>query len=362
MRWVHLWLGLVAGIFVVLMGVTGGIVALRPPMAMWLSPPAQTTNCAAVTDWNRVESEVRAYAGTPINRIYLPDAGESRTRFRTDDGDKVFRHVIYDACSDKVLGFASLGWMDWLVDLHHNLRAEKTGRTVAGYIGLVLLVSGITGFLLWLLAGARVSKLFSYRAGQSGIKTSLDLHRVFGLAAGALLVFAAFTGIWLSFPQTLRGMLAAVAPFSRDERPARGGAGKGEKAGLNELITAAQRAIPDGRLREIRLPEGNGSVQIRVWRPGDFRSLGNNVVYLNSAAKVTAVDLYAGKPFGNRFVQAMAGLHYGEWGGLPFRLLYAAAGFASALLMVTGVLLYWLPRRRKSVARPQPVPAAHSVA
>ena len=47
----------------------------------------------------------------------------------------------------------------------------------------------------------------------------------------------------------------------------------------------------------------------------------------------------------------MAGLHYGEWGGLVYRSVYAAAGFASGLLLVTGVLIWWLPKRKQAVLR-----------
>lgn len=353
LRWVHLWLGLVGGAFLVLMGATGGIVALRPQTATLLSPARVAGPCVATPDWNRAERDVRAASGTDINRIYFPEEGDSRVRFRMDGGpiDKVYKHVIYDACAGKVLGFANLGWMDYLVDLHHNLRGEHTGRYWAGIIGALLLVSGLTGFVLWLLAGANIAKLFRLDAGGSTLRMSLDLHRVFGLLAGALLVVGSFTGIWFCFPQTMRGMLSLVAPVAADVRAPRGMKSDAPPAGLNELITGAQRAIPDGRIREIRLPEGNGSVQIRMWRQGDFRSLGNNVVFLDRSARVAAVDLYAGKPFGNRFVQAMAGLHYGEWGGLAFRGIYAVAGLASALLMVTGVLMWWLPRRQKAPAR-----------
>jgi uncharacterized iron-regulated membrane protein len=41
----------------------------------------------------------------------------------------------------------------------------------------------------------------------------------------------------------------------------------------------------------------------------------------------------------------------GEWGGLTVRVIYGAAGFAAALLMVTGFLLWWLPKRAKGAAR-----------
>jgi uncharacterized iron-regulated membrane protein len=112
-------------------------------------------------------------------------------------------------------------------------------------------------------------------------------------------------------------------------------------------MKAAEIAIPGGVIREIRLPEGYGNVQVRMWLDGDFRSLGNNVATVDRASgDVVATDLYATKPASLRFIQAMAGLHYGEWGGLLYRTLYGVAGVVAALLFATGVLIWWLPKRR----------------
>jgi uncharacterized iron-regulated membrane protein len=107
-------------------------------------------------------------------------------------------------------------------------------------------------------------------------------------------------------------------------------------------MASAIAAVPDGRIREVRLPEDYGNVQIRMWRPGDFRSLGNNVVTVsNVTGRVIAVDLYAGKTGAQRYVQAMAGLHYAEWGGMAARWIYAVGGMATLLLFATGIMV-WL--------------------
>jgi uncharacterized iron-regulated membrane protein len=366
LRAFHLWLGLAAGLFFLLMGASGGVVALRPQIAAFLAPsPAAAGPCASPIDWNRAERDVQAFAGSRIDRIYFPGDTDPRVHFRMmGDRDKIYGHVIYDTCAAKVVGTANLAWMDWIVDFHHNLRADRTGRTWGGAIAIAMLVSGVAGFLLWVLAGAKLSRLFRVHTGTAHAKTSLDLHRMFGLIVGSLLMLASFTALWLCFPQAMRGMLARIepeepVPVIREPHAAQSSAHV--PATLNDLIAAAERAIPGGAIREIRMPDGDGPVRIRMWRTGDFRSLGNNVVTLDrGSARVLSVDLYAIRPDGNRFVQAMAGLHYGEWGGLWFRCIYAAAGLLTPALFITGFLAWWLSRRRKLPARsrsPQPVGA-----
>lgn len=359
--WSHRWIGLLGGVFICLLALSGGIVTFRPQIANLLSPPPATGTCIARVDWNLAEQEIEAFAHSKINRVYAPTAPETRYRFRMmTDSNAIYDHVIYDACAGKVLGTANLGWMDWLVDFHHNLRAEKTGRTAAGWIGLLLFVSALGGVLVWLLSNPGLLRLLRIRGG---LLMQKDLHTTTGVTMSLLLLTASFSSLWLCFPQTMRGGLAFFTAVPRDARPPR--AKKPTEgtpvAGLGEIMKAASLTLPDGSVREIRLPEGYGNVQVRMWRPGDFRSLGNNVVTVDRAtANVVATNLYENKPAGDRLVQAMAGLHYGEWGGLLYRSMYGLAGFGAGLLFITGFLLWWLPKRQ-AAARAAKQPAREAV-
>jgi uncharacterized iron-regulated membrane protein len=335
------------------MGVSGALVTFRPQIANFLSAPAISPNgCTEATDWNQAEKQIESYMGSKINRLYFPADGDPRVQIRIEGDDpKIYRHVTYDGCAAKVLGTINYGWMYWLVDLHHNLLAENTGRKWAGAIGVVLLLSSVGGLLLWFLSNPNILTAFRIRGGKTAWRTSMDLHRSFGLAAMPLLILPAFTGIWVSYSQPLRSALASLVTVVPDTRPAPQPRSTAPRAPLGDIVVAARKALPDGQIREIRMPENGGNAQVRMWRPGDFRSLGNNVVFVESTtAKVLAMDLYQGKPSGNRFVQAMAGLHYGEWGGLPFRTIYGITAFATVLLFATGVLLWWLPKRRRTPA------------
>jgi uncharacterized iron-regulated membrane protein len=350
-RQVHVWLGLITGVFTVLMGFTGGIVALRPPLASWLSPSPRVTSCKA-TDWDRAEREITAFAHSEINRVYGPYGNDTRYHFRmATDSPIIFQHVIYDACEGRVLGSIDYRWMDWTVDLHHNLLAGQTGRRWAGLIGILMLIGSVSGFFVWLLAKPDPRTAFRVSFPLTK-RTPRELHRAFGLGAAVLLTLEALTGAGLAFPQNLRSMVSLVAPFTAEVRPPRVRGAQGERVSLGTLMAAAKAAMPDGVVREIRMPENGGNAQIRMWRMGDFRSLGNNVVFVSGVTgKVLAADRYAELPAGNRVIQGLAGLHYDEWGGLPFRLVCAAAGLATPLLFVTGLLMWFSTRRRGSSSR-----------
>lgn len=369
LSWSHRWLGFVAGAFFCLLAFTGGVVTFRPQVAMLLAPqPEHAAPCLDTLDWNRVERDVETYGQARINRIYAPVAPETRYRFRmATSQDAIYSHVIYDGCTGQILGTANLSWLDWLVDFHHNLRSGRTGRWWGGILGVLLLASGIGGILLWLASNPSLRRLLRIRRGAL---LHRDLHTTAGVIAGVLLLLGSFTGLWLCFPQTMRTALSALVTVPEDAPVPRARKPKGatQYAGLGDIVQAAQREIPDGVVREIRLPEGYGNVQIRMWREGDFRSLGNNVVVIDRGTnKVLSVSLYANQSSSQRFVQAMQGLHYGEWGGLFFRSIYGIAGLLSSLLLVTGFFLWWLPRlkrpkRRAEAVAPKPItPVSHAV-
>jgi uncharacterized iron-regulated membrane protein len=233
--------------------------------------------------------------------------------------------------------------MDWLVDLHHNLWAGHTGRQVAGAFGLALLLSAATGLIVWLCGRPDLRTAFLIRL-RSPQRAWRDWHRAVGLAAMLVLGLEAYTGLWLCFPDAMRATLTAFVPVPKDARPPRPGPAdvRTPKASLAVVMASAIAAVPDGRVREIRLPEDYGNVQVRMWRPGDFRSLGNNVVTVsNVTGRVITVDLYARKTTPQRFVQAMAGLHYAEWGGTMATCIYVGGGIATLLLFATGIMV-WL--------------------
>lgn len=350
LSWSHLWLGLVGGLVFTLLAVSGAVVTFRPQLALWMAQPPLSGPCRTI-DWDQAQRDMEAASGSGINRFYAPPAGDSRyhVRMRTAT-DAVYTHVIYDSCSGRVLGTVPLEWMDWVVDFHHNFLAGRNGRAYVGVAGAGLFLSGLGGLLLLLVTRPALLRLFEVRLRGNSLRAAFDLHRSIGAISAALLLLQTFTGLWLCFPQPLRSSFALVLPFAADTRAPRGPRSDAPPAGLGALMAAAQRAIPDGDIREIRMPEGAGNVQVRMHRPNDFRSLGNNVVQLDRvSAAPLAVDLYDGKPAGNRFAEAMSALHYAEWGGLTYRTVYGLLGLAVLPLFATGVTYWWL--RTRATAR-----------
>ena len=51
---------------------------------------------------------------------------------------------------------------------------------------------------------------------------------------------------------------------------------------------------------------------------------------------------------GARIFAAFAPIHYGEFGGLPIKVLWAFLGLIPSVLFVTGVITWWRPSKPKA--------------
>ena len=103
---------------------------------------------------------------------------------------------------------------------------------------------------------------------------------------------------------------------------------------------------------ELRIPQSPGdAVQLRFRRDTDFAPTGMNRVYLDPASgQVLSVNLAANWPLTMRLYQWMDPVHYGEFGGTPIKVLWAALGATPSILFVSGLLFWWLRNQKSSRA------------
>src|SRR5262249_1271430 len=117
---------------------------------------------------------------------------------------------------------------------------------------------------------------------------------------------------------------------------------------MDEYLRIGRAAMPDGRAVELRLPQGGkGAVDLRLYRAGDLSPDGNHVYMDPATGGVVSIDRIGDRPLRERFLAAMAPIHYGEFGGLPIKTLWAVLGITPALLFVTGLVAWWRPKRKQ---------------
>jgi uncharacterized iron-regulated membrane protein len=178
-----------------------------------------------------------------------------------------------------------------------------------------------------------------------------DLHRLVGVASTVFQVVIAVTGTWILLPvfSATFGPRPAALP-----RPAAQVAVTMERA-----VAEARRALPGLIVASAWLPN-HESDPIAVYGrvPGNpLHSAYSSFVEINARTGAVQKAVDANQGNWREQWEAMVGpLHFGNWGGLPVKVLYSVLGLTPGLLAITGFAL-WLARRTNRSRATQPLPA-----
>lgn len=370
----HRWVGLLAGLVLVLLGLTGSLMvwqqsldaALNPA---WFRAPAQACPATGQPVAHTLALLSDHAPGARAQTVVAPrepggpyqvwEARQPGTGWRTE-------HFIDPHCG-RYLGSRERGAVRFdaahavplLYELHSHLLGGETGHVVAGVVAL--LFTGLTLTGLWLSwprsAGPRLKawgQALRVRWQGPPARRWYELHRAAGLWLLPVALVVSLTGAALVFPNPTRDGVAAVLPLQRLAKLPKPGTGtgtgttSGSSVGPDAWVAAAQQEFPAARWSRLTLT-GKGPVEVRLLQPGELReSTGYTRVRLDRQGRVLERYDPLAAPAGNQLVDSFFPLHSGEALGLVARLLWTAFGLLPATLFATGAWLWWRRRQRRA--------------
>ena len=258
-----------------------------------------------------------------------------------------FEQVPVDARTGAVLPRPPLhqGFM-WVMDkLHVDLFAGQPGKLFLGVMGLLLLASIVSGVVLYapFMRKLAFGEVRQYRSRRI---RWLDLHNLLGIVTLAWLLVVGATGVLNTWAELLQQRwqsteLAALLGPYRDQ-PVIPDA---ERAPAQRALEAALRQVPGTHVTFIAFPgttfssprhltfylRGNEPLTSRLPQP---------VLVDAGSAKVTAA---ARLPWYLIALQVSRPLHFGDYGGIPMKIVWAALDIISIIVLGSGLYL-WLAR------------------
>ncbi|TWT31814.1 PepSY-associated TM helix domain-containing protein [Blastopirellula retiformator] len=360
---VHLYLGLTAGLAFALAGVTGSILVFERAFdeqlnsAMMLTEPQGSPR--SLDEIIGLAQAEFANHGR-IDRITLPrtDSSVYSLRFvaKSSSEQKRPTEVYYDPYTAEALGHRpqQSGLIAWIYDLHARLLMGKNGRMLMGVIAATVLVSIVSGVVLWWplqKGGWRVA--WGIRPG----KFNFDLHKVSGLLSLPPLFLVAFTGVYLGLPFVIKpvvGMFSAETKYPRNVTSSATPTSDGP-IGADRAAQLALAEMPGSEILLVDLPQkSDGVYKVFLRQPGE-------VGQLRGAGRIW-LDQYSGQllqtrdwnhfTFADTYYRIQLALHCGDAFGTGGRLLVFVVGFVPAILYLTGFLLWW--RKKRSRRRQSP--------
>lgn len=383
--WFHRWIGLTAGLLFALLGLTGSALVFDHAIDEWLNPQLLLTEGSgpqrsieeiiAAAEASYLDGSHKALSVT-VPRV---ENGVWSVWFvaGTEQAPK-YVSVHVDPYTAEVTGQRVWGeyFMTWVYRLHYQLMGGELGGTIVGIAGIVMLVSIISGIVLWwpLLKSGLRSALAIRRS-----KLSFDLHKTLGITTSGLLIVIVFTGIYMEFPRAFHRAARAVSSMSKQPHPKSAPNIEGKpRITADEALELARQRFPNAKFDHLHPPEGErGTYEVAFRQPNEVQqSYGRTQVFLDQyTGEVVAV--YTPDDFtpADIFFAWQFPLHNGEAFGLAGRWVVFVLGVVPTVLYVTGFLLWWrkrqsrkrqLEQRERSerstsvpppARRPKPVPA-----
>jgi uncharacterized iron-regulated membrane protein len=212
---IHLWVGLALAVYVFVFSLTGSLIVLRPEFHRWVTQPVIEIQGARPTAEKLEGALRRAYPDSHIDSVRQPRRPDIPFVVRlTGNGET--RERLFDPYAGADLGSANppmLRAVEWLVDLHDNLLAGRTGRLVNGLGGILLTALTLTGLIIWWPGRSYWRKALWPGKPAWSPQFASRLHLAMGFWVSSLVLVWALTAVYFAFPGVFDGLIDL---FDRD--------------------------------------------------------------------------------------------------------------------------------------------------
>ena len=348
----HKWTALLTGVVILFLSLTGAVAVFREEIDRAITPAKVVTPGASRVPLQRaLDATAERWPGSSVANVQLSAEPDAAITLRVRDG-RVSREVFVNPYTGAITGSRTGETAHNVIrQLHARFYVGGvTGRILVGAFGVTLLVSCLTGLLIYgrFLAGRH---WWSIRRGRLQLAIS-DWHKLVGILTLLFNVAIAFTGAVLGL-ELLAARLSDRAqealhpgprPELRRERPAT----LEGMVSIDSALAQARRALPGVTVTAVLMPVERRS----HWRMyGDARggrsAEGTSWVMVHTQTGAV-LDAFNGATARGvtRAYQWMEPVHFGSFGGPWVRVLWFLLGLASGGLAVMGYVLWALKRRK----------------
>jgi uncharacterized iron-regulated membrane protein len=229
--------------------------------------------------------------------------------------------------------------VNWFAEMHNSFHLGKKGEWLFGFFALVFLLSILTGLVFY-----RRNILAVLLFKKSVLKKG-NLHQVVGTWALLFNLMISITGYWMQryvfkkeFYQatTFTTVLKSSAPLFFSLDSALIAAGKKYPAFSSHVVYFARST--KGKTAIYGSQSSNSFIHSK-----DFA----DVIFLDSTGAVSNTAFVNEIDAANRYDIINSQIHFGQYGGLPVKIIYCFFGLSGSVLAITGFLL-WLKRRPRA--------------
>lgn len=371
LRLAHIWSGLVLCLPLAVLGVTGSILVYDHEFAALFSGSSEPARIGASGQQRSVEDIIKAAQasapqGARASSVSLPaEPGEPAVvRFQrpgAQPGPGGQAMIRIDPVSlEEVTGGGNVmpPWMRVVHQLHGNFMYGREGRDVVGWMGVVMLVLGITGLVIWWPRPKRWKAAFGVSRKAKGMLLHREVHGAVGIWGLAVFIVVSFSGVYITFPQTTAEIVKAVFPAERDLRSLASSVRvqpikDAQAIGVNQAVGLVESAADDARVRAIFLPaRPDQPMRISMTRSDHEDGAPMITMFVDQwkgeiAQKIDPRDFSTGETI----MAWQRPLHAGAGLGWFYRFLVFLSGLMPVAFAITGIAMWLYKQKAKRKMR-----------
>jgi len=349
---IHKWTSLVCTVFLVLLCITGLPLVFRDELAVLLGeavePPETVMGTARVNLQALVDDAQARRPNDHVQFLTLDD--EHPTWFvslaATLTSVETTGIYMYDARTGAFLHAppANEGVTNFFFTLHTELFAGLPGTLFLGAMGGLFITSLISGIVVYGPFMRRLS-FGTIRHTGSGRLTWLDLHNLLGIVTVLWALVVGVTGVINTLERPLFAywqqteVAGMLAPWHGKPAPT-------IVKPMDAVVDTAQAAAPDMVVRFVAFPGTlfatpyHYMVFMRGQTPLTSRLLKPLLIDAETAQLTDARTL----PWYLTALVLSQPLHFGDYGGMPLKIVWALLDGITIIVLFSGLYLWWMKR------------------
>jgi uncharacterized iron-regulated membrane protein len=362
----HRYAGLGMAIFLVLVALTGSIIAWQDELDAWLNPELLRVPVAeplAVPDLaQKFEAD---HPGARLSYIEAPAAPGSAAKayvrnWAAADG-RPLNQLLLNPSTGEVLGARSTfdprptraEIIPWLYRFHYSLTLGSAGSYLLGAVALLWTIDCFIGLWLTLPRGRPFLPKWGMAWRVRRTRLNFDLHRASGLWLWPILFVLAFSGVYFNLFREvftpLMNTVSTITPRPYND-PALAEPLETPPLSWVQAAKIAQeqigRRVDSARLGNMSYDARRGYYRAGFHTPADpMASRAGAQVYINALdASTRALHLPGEGTAADVVMEWQFPLHSGHALGTVGRAIVSVAGVLIAMLSVTGVVIWWRKR------------------
>lgn len=355
-RKIHLWLGLLSGLILSVVSITGSLYVFEPELSPLLCN--QTYHTQGEKNIFESDIQIASYIEQKtkgkVESLQWPQRGRETYMFKLFDNSNWH---YFDQTTGKITGddetFGS-NVFGFLLDLHMSLTLGDVGYVITATASLIFAIFMLsTGIYLWWPHNkGRKKSSFKIKWNAKPKRFNYDLHNVTGFYFSIPLFLMGITGAWFYYDKEIQWVIDTIT-FSRPDSELNRDINIVSDTSLSKNPLTIQAALKemnkyntDYYKRNLWMTDNKqGTLSFAYQKYNHVHSGGDTRIFLTA-------DRYTGEikkernpdklPVGATITAKwFMPIHFGEFGGLITRTLWFIAGFIPALLTYTGVKLWW---------------------